>query len=162
MFIAEVKFPEDREMKSIYFMKTVGGFVLGISLLLGIGIMSSTTAQAQYPTQDPYWRNQDRNRDRNRRDDWWNRNRRGRYNDGYPDLGGSFDLRQTALNAGFNDGVKEGRKDRGNGERYDFRDESGYQKATRDYSSRLGDRWIYQRYYREAFEHGYADGYEGY
>ena len=162
MFIAEVKFLEDLEMKSIYFMKTVGGFVLGVSLLLGIGIMSSTTAQAQYRTQDPYWRTQDRNRDRNRRDDWWNRNRRGRYNDGYPDLGGSFDLRQTALNAGFNDGVKEGRKDRRNGERYDFRDESGYQRATRDYSSRLGDQRIYQRYYREAFEHGYADGYEGY
>ena len=162
MFIAEGNVREDPEMKSIYFMKTVGGFVLGVSLLLGIGIMSSTTAQAQYRTQDPYWRTQDRNRDRYRRDDWWNRNRRGRYNDGYADYGGSFDLRQTALNAGYNEGIKEGRKDRRSGDRFDFRDESAYQRATKDYSSRLGDSWIYQRYFRAAFERGYADGYEGY
>jgi hypothetical protein len=30
--------------------------------------------------------------------------RRGRDWDGYPNLGGSFDLRQTALNAGYNEG----------------------------------------------------------
>jgi len=155
-------------MKTIYFKKIFGGLILGLSLV-GIFAVSSTTAQAQYRRddryqQDRYQRDRDRDRDRNRRDDWSrNRNRRsGRYNDGYPDLGGSFDLRQTALNAGFTDGVKEGRKDRRSNDRYDFRDESGYQRATRDYSSRLGDRSIYQEYYREAFEHGYADGYAGY
>lgn len=155
-------------MKTNYLKRIVGGLILGVSLA-GIFVMSSATAQAQ----DPWW--QDRNRrddryeqdryrrDRNRRDDRWNRNRRsGRYNDGYPDLGGSFDLRQTALNAGFADGVKEGRKDRRNGERFDFRDESGYQKGTRDYSSRLGDRYLYQQYYRAAFQNGYDDGYAGY
>ena len=150
-------------MRTNYLKRIVGGLILGLSLA-GIFVMSSATAQAQYQRDDRW---QDRNRrDGDRRDrDWWNRNRNrrsGRYNDGYPDLGGSFDLRQTALNAGFADGVKEGRKDRRNNERYDFRDESGYQKATRDYSSRLGDRYIYQQYYREAFDHGYADGYAGY
>ena len=39
--------------------------------------------------------------------------RRGRNWDGYPKLGGSFELRQTALNAGYNEGSKEGRRDRG-------------------------------------------------
>jgi type II secretory pathway pseudopilin PulG len=87
---------------------------------------------------------------------------RGRDADGYGNYGGSYDLRQTALNAGFADGVKEGRKDRSRNERYDYTDESGFQSGTRDYSSRLGDRSIYQRYYREAFSHGYADGYGGY
>jgi hypothetical protein len=87
---------------------------------------------------------------------------RGRDADGYGNYGGSFDLRQTALNAGFADGVKEGRNDRSRNERRDFTDESNFQKGTRDYSSRLGDRSIYQRYYREAFSHGYADGYGGY
>lgn len=167
-------------MKTNYFKRILGGLILGLSFA-GIFAMSSATAQAQYQ-RDDWWnrnrrddrveQNRDRrddrveqNRDRRdrRQNDRWNRNRRdGRYNDGYPDLGGSFDLRQTALNAGFADGAKEGRKDRNNRERFDFRDEGNYQKATRDYSSRLGDRNLYQRYYREAFEHGYDDGYAGY
>lgn len=156
-------------MNTNNFRRYLGGLILGLSFA-GVFFMSSATAQAQYQRDDWWNRNrqndryeQDRNQDRNRRNrDRWNRNRSGRYNDGYPDLGGSFDLRQTALNAGFADGVKEGRKDRSKRERFDFRDESGYQKATRDYSSRLGDRGLYQRYYREAFEHGYDDGYAGY
>jgi len=152
-------------MRTNYFERIVGGLILGLSLL-SIGVMSSATTQAQYRRNDQY--EQDRYRrdqDRNRRDDWWNRNRYrrgGRYNDGYPDLGGSFDLRQTALNAGFADGAKAGRKDRNSRRGYEFQDEKEYQKATRDYSSRLGDRYIYQEYYRVAFEHGYADGYAGY
>lgn len=85
-----------------------------------------------------------------------------RRNDGYRNYGGSFDLRQTALNAGANDGVKEGRKDRQNGDRFNYTDEGSYQNATHDYSSRLGDRSIYQRYYRDAFINGYTEGYRGY
>jgi hypothetical protein len=154
-------------MKTSYFKRILGGLILGLSFT-GIFVMSSATAQAQQ--NDDWWnrnrrdnRVENRDQDRDRRGRRWDRNRRdGRYSDGYPDLGGSFDLRQTALNAGFADGAKEGRKDRSRNERFDFRDESGYQKATRDYSSRLGDRNLYQRYYREAFEHGYDDGYAGY
>lgn len=108
---------------------------------------------------DRYDRNQDQGRrDRYRR----NRNGRNGNDDGYSNYGGSFNLRQTALNAGFADGAKEGRKDRGRNERFNFRDESNFQKATRDYSSRLGNRELYQRYYREAFDHGYQDGFAGY
>ena len=97
------------------------------------------------------------NRDRNS-----NRGRRGRNADGYGNYGGSFQLRQTALNAGFSEGAKQGRKD--HNKRYDsgFQNQSVYQKATKDYSSRLGDREIYRRYFREAYEHGYADGASGY
>src|SRR5207237_4972583 len=32
---------------------------------------------------------------------------------------------------------------------------SAYRDATKDYSSRLGDRELYRRYYQVAFEHGY-------
>ena len=92
----------------------------------------------------------------------YNNNRSGRFNDGYPDLGGSFDLRQTAMNAGFTDGVKAGNQDLRNRRGYNIQGHSEYQKATRDYSSSRGDRYLYQQYYRMAFEHGYADGYEGY
>lgn len=154
-------------MKINYFKRILGGLILGL-FFAGMFVMSSATAQAQQNQNDDWWNRNRRDnrveqRDQNRRGRRWDRNRRdGRYNDGYPDLGGSFDLRQTALNAGFADGAKEGRKDSSRRERFDFRDESGFQKATRDYSSRLGDRNLYQRYYREAFENGYADGYAGY
>jgi hypothetical protein len=155
-------------MKSIDLKGAMGKTLLAFSLLFGIGIMSSMTAQAQYRNDQGSWQNdrysQDRNgqdrRDRNR--DWRNRNRRGGNGDGYGNYGGSYELRQTALNAGANEGNKAGRKDRQRGARYDFSDEREYQKATKDYNSRLGDRSIYQQYFREAFEHGYADGYNGY
>ena len=154
-------------MKNNYFKRILGGLILGLSFA-GVFVMSSATTQEQQ--RDDWWNRNRRDlddrieqRDQNRRNRRWDRNRRdGRFGDGYPDLGGSFDLRQTALNAGFADGAKEGRKDRNNRERFDFRDESGYQKATRDYSSRLGDRYLYQQYYRAAFENGYDDGYAGY
>jgi len=158
-------------MKSISLKGTMGKLFMAFALLFGIGIMSSMTAQAQwqndrYRDRDRYERRNDRrNRDYDRNDNWNNgrRNRRnGRDADGYGNYGGSFQLRQTALNAGFADGVKEGRRDRQRGDRYDYTDESDFQKGTRDYSSRFGDRYIYQRYYREAFSHGYADGYAGY
>jgi hypothetical protein len=96
----------------------------------------------------------------NNQDRDWNRNRRGRNWDRYGNYGGSFDLRQTALNAGYNEGIKEGRKDRGRGSS-DFRNNSAYREATTDYSSKLGDRELYRRYYREGYENGYNDGVNG-
>jgi hypothetical protein len=147
-------------MKQFDLKGTTGRLLLAFSLLLGISIMSSMTAQAQYrdnQQDDQYRRDRDYDRNQRRRDRGGGRN-----NDGYGNYGGSFQLRQTALNAGANEGNKAGRKDRQKGERYEFRDESAYQKATKDYSSSLGDREIYRRYFREAFEHGYADGYNGY
>jgi hypothetical protein len=90
-----------------------------------------------------------------------NRGRRGRLGDGYRNYGGSYDLRQTALNAGYNEGMKVGRNDRRSG-RYDPQRSSAYQNATKDYNSRYGDRYAYQRYFRDAFENGYSDGYYGY
>lgn len=100
-----------------------------------------------------------RNRDRNDRPD---QNRRGRNWDRYGTYGGSLELRQTALNAGYNEGIKEARNDRNKGRDSDFRNSSKYKKATKDYSSKLGNRELYRRYYREGFENGYGDGYEGY
>ena len=117
-----------------------------------------------YGTENP---NQDRNdrNDRNRngdRDRNGNDNRRGRNWDRYGTYGGSYQLRQTALNAGYNEGNKQGRNDRKRGRRSNYRDFSAYQNATQDYSSKLGDRDLYRRYYREGFENGYNDGWNGY
>jgi hypothetical protein len=101
----------------------------------------------------PRDRNQGKNNDNNRRGRNWDR---------YGSYGGGFQLRQTALNAGYNNGIQEGQKDRRRGDRFDYRDEGDYQKATEDYSSRLGDRELYRRYFREGFANGYQDGYRGY
>ena len=107
------------------------------------------------------YRNRDRrNRDRDRDDN--NNDRRGRNDDGYGNYGGSAHLRQTALNAGFNEGVKQGRKDRSANNGNGYERHNTYQQGTKDYSSRLGDREVYRRYFREAYENGYADGYAGY
>jgi hypothetical protein len=108
------------------------------------------------------WRRQDewrRQRERNRNNDDWRR--RNGDNWGYGGYGNS-QLRQTALNAGYNNGVQEGRKDRSRGERFEYRDEGDYQRATEDYNSRFGDRELYRRYFQEGFANGYRDGYRGY
>jgi len=90
-----------------------------------------------------------------------NDDRRGRNWDRYGAYGGSFELRQTALNAGYNEGIKVGREDRNRNRSADYRNSNAYREATKDYSSRLGDRELYRRYYREGFENGYNDGYNG-
>jgi hypothetical protein len=75
---------------------------------------------------------------------------------------GDNQMRQTALNAGYNNGVQEGRKDRSRGERFEYRDEGDYQNATEDYNSRYGNRELYRQYFRQGFANGYRDGYNGY
>ncbi len=88
--------------------------------------------------------------------------RRGRNWDGYGNFGGSAELRQTALNAGYNEGNKQGHNDRNRRNNSGFQGQSAYQRATKDYNSRLGDRSLYQRYFREAYENGYSDAVNGY
>lgn len=142
----------DRDLYRRYFRK---GFESGYNTELGIQNNQGSD-------------NRDFNRDRDRNDNNDNndnsnrdRNRRGRNWDQYGTYGGSFELRQTGLNAGYNEGIKEGRNDRQRNRSRDFRSFSAYQKATEDYSSKLGDRELYRRYYREGFENGYSDGYNG-
>lgn len=128
----------------------IGGAILVFSLLFGVGIVLSTTAQAQYP-------NERNTQDRDRNDDG---NRRGRNWDRYGNYGGSDNLRQTALNAGYSEGRRLGRVDRNKRNRSDYHNHGIYRNATKDYNRRLGDREIYRRYFREAFDAGYnAEGY---
>jgi hypothetical protein len=143
-------------MKLNMLKKRVVGVALGLSLLGGIG-MASFNSVAQAQTQ---------NRDWQRQRDWEReQRRRQRQNDRWDDRynnGGSFQLRQTALNAGYNEGIKEGRKDRSRRERFEYRDEEDYRNANTDYSSRLGNRELYAQYFRQGFVNGYTDGYRGY
>ena len=157
-------------MKINLLTKKVIGVVFGLSLLLGVGMASSSNVQAQW--QDPSWqrdqtrrqrdweREQRRRQRQSQRDDRYDRD--GRYDGDRYGYGGSFQLRQTALNAGYNEGIKEGRKDRSRGDRFDYRDEEDYRNANTDYNSRLGNRSLYQQYFRQGFVNGYTDGYRGY
>lgn len=146
-------------MKINLLTKRVLGFAFALSLLLGVGMTASFEAQAQ----DRSWQ-----REQNRRQREWERDQRRRQRQAPGDWrddnrwGGSFQLRQTALNAGYNEGIKEGRKDRDNRERFEFRDEEDYRNANTDYSSRLGSRELYRQYFRQGFQNGYTDGYRGY
>jgi hypothetical protein len=157
-------------MKTMLLKKKLFASVLGLSLLLGIGLTSaSSVAQAQW--QDRDWqreqirRQREWEREQRRRQRQYERNqRRGddwRYRDDWR-YGGSSDLRQTALNAGYNEGIKEGRKDRSRNDRFDYRDEEDYRNANTDYQSRFGNRELYARYFRQGFVNGYSDGYRGY
>ena len=138
----------------------IGGAILALSLLFSTAFALSTTAQAQNPNDRNAQDRRDRNNDRNR-DRTGDHNRRGRNWDAYGSYGGSFQLRQTALNAGYNEGIKQGRSDR-NRRNQGYQNRSAYQRATKDYSARLGDRELYRRYYREAYENGYEAGANGY
>jgi hypothetical protein len=108
----------------------ISASLFSILLLAGVVVMSSSTASAQ-----------------------WN----NRSYDGYPNWGGSTDLRQSALNSGYNDGMKAGADDRNRNRRSNFNDFKDYRNASKGYSSRFGDRELYSRYYRVGFEHGYAE-----
>lgn len=137
---------------------------VGIAMLLGVSFISGTAVQAQSPQERREDRREDRqDRRQDRREDRQERreDRRGRNWDRYDNYGGSFQLRQTALNAGYNEGIKEGRKAR-NRRVGDFRNNSAYRNASKDYSSRLGNRALYQRYFRAGYENGFNDGYNGY
>ena len=128
---------------------------LGLAAALAASV--AVTGCATYPNQygyDPYGYN----------NGYYNNGyyNNGRYNngrnwDGYGNQGGSYELRQTALNAGYNEGLKAGREDRRRG-RYN---PTRYSNAMKDYNSRMGDRYTYQQYFIQAFQNGYADGYRG-
>lgn len=135
-------------------------------LALGMLFVLPVAGLAQYPRQERreerQERREERREERQERREERREERRGREWGNYNGWGGSSQLRQTALNAGYNNGVEEGRRDRQRNERFNFTDESDYRKATEDYNSRLGSRALYQRFFRHGFENGYRDGWNGY
>ncbi len=153
-----------------------GTFAKTLALAFGLflALPSATFAQTGYWGQDTrrerreerredrQERREERREERQERREARREARRGHGWGNYGGWGGSFKLRQTALNAGYNNGIQEGRRDRQRGERFNFADESDYRSATEDYSSRLGSRSLYQRYFRQGFENGYRDGWNGY
>ena len=86
-------------MKANSTQMRISAAVIVWSVLVIVGSSLGPSVQAQYPNNEV----QIRRDGRDGRDDRY-RNRRGRNWDNYGNYGGSFDLRQTALNAGYNEG----------------------------------------------------------
>jgi hypothetical protein len=127
-------------MKSIYLAKKTGGYLLAFFLLFGVAMISSTTAQAQYPGG---WGRQDRNR-------------------GYGGYGGNGNTYQIAQQQGYSDGLNTGSADGQRGQSYDPQRSHYYKSGTDGYNSRFGNKGAYQQAFRQGFLQGYREGYQRY
>ena len=152
--------PEGEEqMKTIGYRNKIGGAILALSLVLGIGIIGSTTAQAQ--DRDGRWRRDDRNRSerqdrdwRRHRDDDRYRGRRYDRNDRYDQNGrygngGYNNAAQIELNQGYQAGLNTGSSDARRGQSYNPQ-RSHYYKDARS------------QQFRSGFVRGYAEGFRQY
>ena len=68
---------------------------------------------------------------------------------------------KRALNAGYKEGYRAGRADREDRWRYDYRSSFAYQDANYGYDGRYLQQDEYNHYFREGFQRGYEDGYNG-
>ncbi|HKV39088.1 MAG TPA: hypothetical protein VJX67_07740 [Blastocatellia bacterium] len=69
------------------------------------------------------------------------------------------DIARIAKDNGFRDGLRAGREDREDGNRFDARNHIWYQNADTGYRSEFGHIEFYQRTYRQSFIQGYSEGF---
>ena len=130
-------------MKLAYSSKSISGYLLAFFLLFGVLTVASSSAQAQW-----------RDRDRDGRDDRWDR-RDDRYRDrnyGY----------QNARRQGYSYGMNVGAADAQRGQSYNPQRSRYWKNATGGYNSSYGNRGQYKQVFRDAFEQGYRDGFQRY
>ena len=155
------------EMNAKHLKSKVGGALLGISLLLSIGVVSTANAQGQWP----WGQDRDYRRDRDRRDDRDNRrnrddrdyrrnrddrNGRGGYG-GYGNYG-----YQVARDRGYQDGLQTGSSDASRRQNYEPQRSHYYRNATYGYDRSYGNKGQYKQVYRDGFVQGYNEGYRRY
>jgi hypothetical protein len=138
-------------MRSNRFKNKLGGLILALSVLFGIGIISSSTVQAQW-RRDDGWRDQNGSWRRDRDDRYRNnRNRDNRYE-------GS----RVALNQGYQAGLTTGASDAQRRQSYNPQRSHYYKDADSGYNSYYGSRGQYRQAFREGFLRGYNEGYQRY
>ena len=147
-------------MKLNYLNSRIVGVVFGALLLLGIGMASSTTVQAQWPWD----RNQDRrDRERDRRDrerDRRDRDRDYRRDDRYGRGGGGYgNVYQVARSRGYQDGLSTGADDSRRGQSYNPQRSHYYKDASDGYDRNYGNRDAYRQAFRDGFLQGYNEGF---
>ena len=138
-------------MKLAYSSKKFGGYLLAFFLLFGILTVASSSAQAQW-----------RDRDRDRRDDRWDRRddryRDDRYRDDrYRDRYYGF---QQARQQGYSYGMNVGAADAQRGQSYRPQRSRYWKNATEGYRSSYGNKGQYKQVFRDAFEQGYREGFQ--
>ena len=120
--------------------RKIGGYLMAMFLLMGIAALASTSAQAQYPRNDPY-----------RRDDRYGDRRYGQTN-----------VYEIARQQGFSYGMNAGAADAQRGQSYSPQRSRYWRNADTGYNSYYGNRGQYMQVYRNAFAQGYREGYMRY
>ncbi|MFN2578149.1 MAG: hypothetical protein ABR607_10715 [Pyrinomonadaceae bacterium] len=138
-------------MKSHYLGSKTGRFLLALFFLVGLGMVSTASAQNWPYNQDPYRRDRDRDY---RRDDRHGRN--GGYGNQY----------QIATSQGYQDGLYTGSSDGQRGQNYNPQRSHFYRNGHGDNGGygnygRSGS-YQFQQAYRDGFLRGYNDGYRRY
>jgi hypothetical protein len=82
-----------------------------------------------------------------------------RYGYGYPGGYGYPTYGRVAFDRGFEDGVRKGREDGRDGDRFDPTRHKDYRKADDGYNRQYGSKDAYQVAYRDGFRSGYNRGY---
>ena len=151
-------------MKAHYLINRFIGYALAFFVLFGVGLLGSSTAQAQwrrdrdrtYDRDDQYRRDRD-DQYRRDRDDVYRRDRddvyrRDRYYNNY----------EVARQQGYSYGLNAGAMDAQRNRRFDPERSSAYKKGTAGYDSRYGNKGQYKQVFRDAFLQGYREGYQQY
>ena len=137
-------------MKSHYLSSKTGRILLVLSFLVGVGMVSTASAQNWPYNQDPYYRQQ------NRRDDRYGRN--GGYNNMY----------QIAAQQGYQDGLYTGQNDAARRQNYNpqrshfYRNGHGDNGNYGNYGRYGNNSYQFQQAYRQGFMQGYNEGYQRY
>jgi len=148
-------------MKYHYLSGKVGRIAAALLFMISIGVISSTSVQAQWWPQNrdrDYRRDRDDDRyrrDRDQNDDWrYRRNGGGNYS-------------QMAYQQGYQDGIYTGQNDGQRGQSYNPQRSHFYRNGHGDgggyygNNGRYGDRQ-FQAAYRQGFLQGYNQGYQSY
>ena len=70
-----------------------------------------------------------------------------------------YEVRRTAYDQGYREGVKRGEQDARRGDRFGYEDEREFRRADKGYHRRLGDRERYRQVFRDGFAAGYSDAF---
>lgn len=146
-------------MKKQNLMRRIAGAALGISFLVGIGMLSMTSAQAQWgrDRRDRDYR-RDRNDDYGRdRNDDYGRDRNDRHRGG----GYGYGFR-IARERGYEDGLQTGESDANRRQSYNPQRSHFFKNATYGYDRSFGNKEAYKQAYRDGFVRGYDEAFRSY
>ena len=136
-------------MKLAYSSKNAFGYLLAFFLLFGVLTVASSSAQAQW-----------RDRDRDGRDDRYDR-RDDRYRDDrYRDDRYRNNGYQIARQQGYSYGMNTGASDAQRGQSYSPQRSRYWRNATEGYNGSYGNKGQYKQVFRDAFEQGYREGFQ--